>query len=188
MTTPSPAPELGHRPTSAILKLVVALGAVSLAPIFIRLSEMELSANATVLNRLLVFLLVFGLGQGISSQLQPAEAGAEPPPPPTLTQWVLLGAVGGISIASLVLWAMSLVYTTVAKSMLLNNLTPLFTSVGAFLFLGQRFDRRFLVGMAIALAGALYLGFEDLGSSEGLLLGDLYATLSAVFLGIYFCW
>lgn len=37
----------------------------------------------------------------------------------------------------LVLWAISLKYTTVGKSMLLNNLTLLFTSIGAFLFVGD---------------------------------------------------
>jgi drug/metabolite transporter (DMT)-like permease len=190
-SSPDPDPGLGAalapRPSvSAILKLLVALGAVSCAPIFIRFSETELSADATVFNRLFIFFLVFGLGQLISSRLQPADSDAAAPVAPTQQQWFLLVAVGAISITSLVLWAISLIYTTVAKSMLLNNLTPLFTSLGAFLFWGQRFDRRFLLGMAIALSGALYLGFEDLTGQEGLLVGDIYATLSAVFLGIYF--
>ena len=40
--------------------------------------------------------------------------------------------------------------------------------------------------MAIALTGALALGFEDLQGGEGLLIGDILAVLSAVFLGTYF--
>lgn len=170
----------------ALVKLCFALAAISFAPILIRFSETELSANATVFNRLLIFWVVFGLGQFISARLQPTEATAEDIASPTMQQWVLLFSVGAISIASLVLWAISLAYTTVAKSMLLNNLTPLFTSIGAFLFVGQRFDKKFLAGMAIALSGAIYLGLEDLTSNEGLLIGDLYALLSAVFLGTYF--
>ncbi len=172
--------------SSGIAKLCIALSAISFAPIFIRFGETELSANATVFNRLLIFLVVFGLGQFISSRLTPAETEAEALDPPTLKQWILLFSVGTISVCSLGLWAISLAYTTVAKSMLLNNLTPLFTSIGAFLFFGQRFDKRFLIGMAIALSGALYLGLEDLTGNEGLLIGDLYALLSAVFLGTYF--
>ena len=70
--------------------------------------------------------------------------------------------------------------------MLLNNLTPIFTSLGGWLLFGQRFDKRFLVGMAIALAGAIALGLEDLNGAEGSLFGDLLALLSAVFLGSYF--
>ncbi len=38
---------------------------------------------------------------------------------------------------------------------------PLFTTLGGWLFLGQRFDRRFLIGMAIALSGAVTLGLGD---------------------------
>ena len=52
--------------------------------------------------------------------------------------------------------------------------------------LGKRFDLRFLVGMAIALTGAIALGLEDLHGEAGFLVGDIYALLSAVFLGTYF--
>ena len=65
--------------------------------------------------------------------------------------------------------------------MLLNNLTPIFTSIGSWLLFGKKFDQRFLIGMAIALTGAIGLGFEDLQGGEGLLIGDILALLSAVF-------
>lgn len=169
----------------AIFTLCIALLAVSFAPIFIRFSETELGANATVFNRLLIFFLVFGFGRFISSRITPATEDEEQTPL-TIQQWVLLGSVGLISIISLVLWAISLEYTTVAKCMLLNNLTPIFTSLGAWLLFGQRFDKKFLVGMAIALAGAITLGLEDVNGAEGSLFGDLLALLSAVFLGSYF--
>lgn len=169
----------------AIVTLFIALLAVSFAPIFIRLSETELGANATVFNRLLLFFLFFGVGRLISHRLSPAAAGS-PPDPPTRSQWVLLGSVGMISVTSLVLWAISLEYTSVAKSMLLNNLTPIFTTLGSWLFLGKRFDKRFLAGMAIALTGAIALGLEDLNGATDGLIGDIYAVLSAVFLGAYF--
>lgn len=186
--SPSDAAGLGtdRSAPGAIARLTLALGAVSCAPIFIRFSQTELGSSATVFNRLLIFWVVFGLGQLIGDRLNPAPADAALPEPATRQQRILLGAVGAISILSLVLWAISLAYTTVAKSMLLNNLTPLFTSLGGWLFWGQRFDRRFLIGLAIALAGAFYLGLEDLTGNEGLLIGDVYAVLSAVFLGIYF--
>jgi drug/metabolite transporter (DMT)-like permease len=51
--------------------------------------------------------------------------------------------------------------------MLLNNLTPVFTTLGGWLFLNKRFDQKFLVGMVIALCGALALGLEDLNNLEG---------------------
>ena len=171
---------------AAIFTLCIALFSISFAPIFIRFSETELGANATVFNRLFIFVLVFGLGRFMSSRISPVAETDEEQTPLTIQQWILLGSVGLISIISLVLWAISLEYTTVAKCMLLNNLTPIFTSLGAWLLFGQRFDKRFLVGMAIALAGAIALGLEDIHGAQGSLFGDLLALLSAVFLGSYF--
>jgi drug/metabolite transporter (DMT)-like permease len=180
----------------ALVTLCIALLAISFAPIFIRFSELELSAQATVFNRLAIFSLVFGAGRVVQQQFgkRPAstqalllEATLSPALPPiSLKEWVLLFGVGLISIFSLGLWATSLEYTSVAKSMLLNNLTPIFTTFGGWLFLKKRFDRRFLVGMAIALLGAIAMGFEDLNGASGFLLGDICALLSAVFLGSYF--
>lgn len=171
----------------AIATLSCALIAISFAPIFIRLSETELGANATVFNRMLIFFIVFGLGQFAARRPEPLDTPPKPEPEPkSLQQWLLLVGVGIISIISLVLWAISLQYTTVAKCMLLNNLTPIFTSLGSWLIFGKKFDNRFIIGMAIALTGAIGLGFEDLRGGSGLLIGDIYAVSSAVFLGAYF--
>lgn len=172
----------------AIATLSIALFAVSFAPIFIRVSEVELGANATVFNRFFVFFLVFGVGQRLQRRWSvPTEADAlSPATPVARSQWFWLGSAGVVSSISLVLWAVSLEYTSVAKCMLLNNLTPLFTSLGGWLLFGKRFDRRFLAGMAIAIVGAIALSLEDLHGADGFLIGDMYALLSAVFLGAYF--
>ena len=176
----------------ALVKLSVAILAIAFAPILIRFSEMELSAQATVFNRFAIFSLVFGFGRVIQQQVFSSSASLIEierveiePPPITMKQWILLCGVGCISICSMGLWAISLEYTSVAKSMLLNNLTPIFTTLGGWMFLGKRFDRRFLAGMAIALIGAIAMGFEDLQGTNGFLIGDFYALLSAVFLGSY---
>jgi drug/metabolite transporter (DMT)-like permease len=173
----------------ALVTLCIALLAISFAPIFIRFSELELSAQATVFNRFAIFAVVFGFGRVLRQQIARAQ---DPlaietiiPEPISTKEWILLFGVGGISIFSLGLWAISLEYTSVAKSMLLNNLTPIFTTLGGWLFLKQRFDRRFLAGLVIALVGAIAIGFEDVNGVDGFLLGDFCALLSAIFLGTY---
>jgi drug/metabolite transporter (DMT)-like permease len=183
--TPQSGPDI-----KAIASLCVALTAVSFAPIFIRFSETDLGPNATVLNRMVVFLVVFGLGRSgwqLFTRWRHPEREEPIPTPTTSLQYILLGAVGLASVTTLGLWAVSLMYTSVAKSMLLNNLTPVFASVGSWLVLGKRFDTRFIVGLAIAVCGAILLGLEDLQTGEmSTLIGDAYALLSAVFLAIYF--
>ncbi len=174
----------------AAISLAVALISVSFAAIFMRYSEVEISANSTVLCRFLVFTITFGTIRVIGELRQrwTAQDGDERDisPPISAHQWVLLGSVGAIATASLVLWAMSLTRTSVANSVLLNNLTPLFTTLGGWLFLGQRFERRFIVGLGIALIGAFALGASDLHLGGTTLIGDAYALLSAVFLAAYF--
>ncbi|NBD17387.1 MAG: EamA family transporter [Cyanobacteria bacterium] len=178
-------PKISRPPLIAFLTLCFALLAVSFAPIFIRLSETELGANATVFNRLIVFFIFFGSGRWVKQKL--SSTSEENSEQITGQQWWLLGSVGTIAAISLVLWAISLQYTTVAKSVLLNNLTPIFTALGSWLLFGKQFDSKFLVGMTIAVAGAITLGLEDLNAAaEGSLIGDVYALLSAVFLGTYF--
>ena len=171
------------------LKLFLALLSVSCAPIFIRFSETDLGANGTVLNRLLIFTLFFGTGRLIShngiARISKTET-VKPTTPLTWQHWGLLLVVGISSTTTLGLRAISLEYTTVAKSILLNNLTPVFTTLGAWLFFGKHFDYKFLLGMSIALTGAVVLGLADLGGGSEYLLGDMCALLSAVFLGIYF--
>jgi len=174
----------------AIVNLAIALIAVSLAAIFIRYSTDDISANATVLSRFFVFVLTFGTARAIATFRQraamTADAAAAIEPPISRREWILLVSVGAIATISLVLWAMSLTRTSVANSVLLNNLTPLFTTLGGWLFLGQTFDRRFSIGLAISLGGALALGANDLHLGGETLWGDGYALLSAAFLATYF--
>ncbi len=167
------------------LTLVIALISISFAPIFIRISENELSANSTVFNRLFIFFMVFGLAQTIRQRFYSSE-NIEIQSPLTPQHWLLLFLVGILSITSLGLWAISLQYTSVANCMLLNNMTPIFTSILAWLLFKKHFDSKFIFGMILALSGAIFLGLEDLQGTNSHLIGDFYALFSAVFLGIYF--
>lgn len=168
----------------AFFKLTIAALAISFTPIFIRFSETELGANATVFDRLFIFAVIFGLGRGISRFFSDSSVTAEKEPI-TKKHWILLFTLGIVTITAMGLWALSLEYTTVAKSMLLNSTTPIFTSLGSWLFLGKRFDYKFLIGMIIALSGAIGLGLADINDLGGSFIGDAYAFLSAVFLGGY---
>ena len=93
--------------------------------------------------------------------------------------YLLLGAV--LETACLVTWAWSLTRTTVANSNLLHNTTPIFAVLGGWLLLSQSFDRRFLIGMILALGGAFAIGIQDFSLDPDTLTGDSVALLSAIF-------
>ncbi|MGL5058712.1 MAG: DMT family transporter, partial [Microcoleus sp.] len=159
-----------------------ALLAVSFAAIFIRFSEQEISPNATVFNRLWIATVVFGMWNGVGTARR-RMSGDESAGRSNYTfrDLMLLTAVGVVSSASLGFWAWSLTQTNVANSTVLRNLTPLFTTLGGWLLLGRRFDGRFLVGMAVALTGAVAIGLEDLQIAGENIAGDIAALLSAMF-------
>jgi drug/metabolite transporter (DMT)-like permease len=166
----------------AVVSLLVATIAVSFAAIFIRFSEQELSANATVFNRLWIATVVFGMWNGVSAarrRMSEGEIGGRSSY--TLRDLMLLAAVGVVSTTSLIFWAWSLTQTNVASSTLLRNFTPLFTTLGSWLLFGRCFDSRFLAGMTVALAGAAAIGIQDLQIAGDNLVGDIAALLAAVF-------
>jgi drug/metabolite transporter (DMT)-like permease len=166
----------------AIVSLSAALLAVSLAAIFIRLSEREISPNATVFNRLWIATVVFALWNGAGAARHRMSGDeVEVRSTYTLRDVMLLTAVGVVSSASLGFWAWSLTQTNVANSTVLRNLTPLFTTLGGWLLLGRRFDSRFLLGMVVALSGAIAIGMDDLQTAGDNFAGDIAALLSAMF-------
>ena len=94
-----------------------------------------------------------------------------------------LAASGAFLAVHFALFLGSLAFTTVASSTTLVTTNPVFVALGGLWFLGERPARRSLVGMGIALAGALALGLGDLLSAPlgpRALLGDAMALGAAV--------
>lgn len=81
------------------------------------------------------------------------------------------------------LWLSSLQYTTVASSVTLVTMSPIFVALGARRFLGEDVARRTWIGMLITIVGAVTVGLAD-GAAVDLgaraLLGDLLAFSGAI--------
>lgn len=173
-------------PIDSLAALIGGLICISFSPIFIRLSEYELSPNATIFNRFWIAAIAFGL-LTMHYRKRKNETQIELNKPHLVNATKLLIADGVILCIGLMLWAWSLTQTSIAHSTLIHNSGPIFTVLGAWLALSQTFDRRFLLGMFVAISGSALLDVNDLFSlriSEQLL-GDLAALLSAVFFGIH---
>ncbi|MBD1211301.1 MAG: DMT family transporter [Dolichospermum sp.] len=193
------------------LILIGGILALSSTAIFIKVSIREISSEATVFNRMLFSTLIFTSwygrklfqsssdNQNKQSASQDLESDStdmgETPLALGLSRdtWVIVGLVFAMSITQLaarLVWTWSLDYTTAANGTMLANMPPLFTALGGWLFLGQRFDRRFLTGLAIAMLGAVVLGLGDwLYPDESLfgtmtVVGDSAALLSSAFYAV----
>ncbi len=97
----------------------------------------------------------------------------------------MLAIAGLFFSADLSIWHWSLQFTSVANSTLLTNFAPIFVTLGARMFLGERISTAFLVGMAVAIGGAVMLVKQSFRISPGDLLGDGLAMAGAVFYAGY---
>jgi len=95
----------------------------------------------------------------------------------TLALMALAGTLLAIHFWS---WIASLRFTTVASSVLLVNLRPLFVWAIAALWLGEHPGRRERWGIGLAVLGATLIGVGDARLSFGALGGDLLAVTGAL--------
>lgn len=166
---------------TASLALCLALLGIASASILIAIAERELTPYAITSDRLLIAAVAFGVWNNFNASSNLSRNRASETAPYTIRAIILLG-VAGISFAiSLALWAWSLTQTSIANSTLLNNMMPIFTTLGGWLMFRQRFSPRFLLGMAVAISGAVAIGIEDLQLAESNFTGDGAALVAAVF-------
>ncbi|MEH2156228.1 DMT family transporter [Nostoc sp.] len=177
---------LSNQTKIALASLFVGVGAISFGSIFVRLSETELSPNATVFNRLWLGSAIFLLWNGYKAirQRLSLEKPVQQQPYTSQDLWLLLGA-GMFWAATLVFLAWSLTQTSVAISSVLHNLAPIFTSLGVWLLFRKGFEKQFLIGMVIALGGAIAIEFEELQIATDEVQGGFAAIVSAIFLSAY---
>jgi drug/metabolite transporter (DMT)-like permease len=168
-------------PPRPIAVLGLALLGISFAGPLVRLSAAHPLAIAAW--RLGFSLALVGVALGVSGQ------------------WRQLRTLGGrdlaiASAAGLMLamhfwsWNASIGLTTIAASVVLVNLQPVFVALLSVAWLRERPDRRQWLGIAVALAGALVVGVEGLGSpgeaGRNPLLGNLLAVGGAITAAIYY--
>lgn len=165
----------------APLALGIALLGIASASILIAIAQSEIKPNAITCDRLLLAAIAFSTWNTVKA-LNKSDRDLEQPY--TLRAIILL-LIAGISFAiSLSLWAWSLTQTSIANSTLLNNMMPIFTTLGGWLIFRQQFSPRFLIGMVVAILGAIAIGIEDLQTASSNLTGDGAALLAAMFSAI----
>ncbi|MGB3512497.1 MAG: DMT family transporter [Microcoleaceae cyanobacterium] len=172
----------------AIASLLIGVFAMSWTPILIRLSESEISPISTTFWREAIPSVLFGLWVSFQSlaRSDSEEKSSEHESDQNIGRSQILLVAASISATfSVVLFAWALTQTTVANSTVIHSLVPLFTSLGAWLVFFRSFSRQFLIGMVVAMVGAIGIGLEDLQISLNNLQGDVMSLVSMILYSAY---
>ena len=161
----------------------IALGAallgIATASILIAIASKEMQPNAITCDRLIIATIIFSCWNAFTISKEDTANSSY------TVRAIALLVLAGVSFAvSLALWAWSLTQTSIANSTLLNNMMPIFTTLGGWFLFRQKFSPRFLIGMGVAILGAIAIGVEDLQVADSNLIGDGAALLAAMFSAI----
>lgn len=99
------------------------------------------------------------------------------------TRWLVASAVA-IAV-DLSLWHSSFLYTSVANAALLGSLHPIVVAIGAWFLFRETITRTFIVGLVVAVAGAIALARAGAGAFSAVALGDVLAVLSTLGFSAY---
>jgi drug/metabolite transporter (DMT)-like permease len=167
-----------QRESRALTALVFGAVGIAFAPIFVRYAQGEgIGPSAAAFYRLLFAAPI--------TWLWAARQGAHRRPI-GWTERLQLCLPGLCFAGDLAVWHWSIHWTSIANATLLANFQPVFVTLGGWWLFKRRFRRLFLVGMAVALVGALLLVGESHNQSEQQFFGDLLGLLTAVFYASYF--
>ncbi|MCK5554490.1 MAG: DMT family transporter [Deltaproteobacteria bacterium] len=95
-------------------------------------------------------------------------------------RWKLLLLTGLFLGFHFILWIASLKYTSVASSVVIVSTNPIFVGLGSYLLLKERMAGLTILGILLAVAGAVIIGLSDFTFSRYAGLGDLLALGGAV--------
>lgn len=165
-------------PRAALAALLLGATAIGFAPILVRLSDA--GPISTAFWRLALALPVLWLGTALAKR-----QAVEKARPLSRTDFKWLAAAGAFFAGDLMLWHLSIAHTSIANATLLPNMAPVFVTLGAWLIFRQRVTRTFLLGLLLAIAGAVLLIGQSFSLSMQNLWGDVLALSTAVFYAGY---
>ncbi|SDK30940.1 DMT family transporter [Sediminibacillus albus] len=162
---------MNKTPVQPYIAIAVGVVSVSTAAIFVKLSD---SAPASIIAnyRLLLAVLLMAPYVLVKHRKELIQIDKK--------DWCF-SALAGIFLAfHFILWFESLNYTSVASSVVLVTLQPIFAFLGTYFFFKERFSAGALISMVIAIIGSVIIGWGDLQVSGMALLGDMLALSGAV--------
>lgn len=103
----------------------------------------------------------------------------------TAKDWLLMVLSGLFLGLHFLFWMDSLKYTTVASSMIITTLEPVFVMIGAYFIFKEKVARYKVLSIFIAIMGSMIIASGDIGLSNGALYGDLLSLLGTIAVAIH---
>jgi drug/metabolite transporter (DMT)-like permease len=180
LESPSHHPSGQPFPVFAFAALLAGGMAIGFAGILMRLSDVNPLASAFWRMALAAPVLwIWALQVGGQDRAAGRRTGFAP----------ALALAGAYFAGDMALWHSSLHFTTVSNATLLSNFAPVFIALWMWFAWRTRFSRTFVIGMLIALAGAVLLVAPNAATTDGAggrkLAGDALGLASAVFYAGY---
>lgn len=164
-------------PFNPYIAVVIGVIAVSTSAIFVKLAS---GAPAGIIAFYRLFFAVLLMLPTILIKYRPEIRSIKK------RDW-LLATLSGVFLAlHFILWFESLNYTSVASSVVLVTLQPIFAFVGTYFFFGERFSVAAIISMLITLIGSFVISWGDFQISGLALFGDILALLGAAAVTGYF--
>ncbi|MBL4801199.1 MAG: DMT family transporter [Emcibacter sp.] len=161
--------------------MLVGAVAISLAPIFVRLSNLEpvVSAFYRLSFALPFFALLPFLGRA-KPELQSTKRNRL-----SFRDIFMMCICGAMLATDLALWHISINWTSVANATLFNNCAPVILIALGWAFLGERITREVLIALVVASSGIALLMGENFTLSPDQFIGDMVAISTAFFYALY---
>lgn len=99
--------------------------------------------------------------------------------------WVTVGAAGLFLGLHFLFWMESLVHTSVASSMVILSLQPLFVMMGSYFMFRERNSMLTIFSLIAALIGSIIIAWGDLGISREAIIGDGLSLLGTISVSAY---
>ncbi len=182
-------PASGGNARRALAGLLLGALAIAFAPLFVRVSEV--GPVATAFHRLLLALPLLWAATAWQrgGEAAPADAPDSVPPAQARGRFdsdrALIVLAGLFFAGDLALWHWAIEFTSVANATLFANVAPVFVTLAARRVFGERITGGFVLGLGVALVGAVFVvgaSFE-LGGRRAL--GDALGIGTAVFYAGY---
>ena len=164
--------------TRLLASLVLGIVAVSFGSIFVRLAQAEAVPTLSIAAWRLIFASAVILPYAWVTHRDEIRSLSRQ----ELGLMVASGVFLAFHFAS---WISSLAYTSVASSVVLVSMGPLFVGLGSWLFLRERPGVPLIVGIVMAAVGSIVISSGDLGKGQDQLFGDLLALTGAVMVAGY---